>query len=75
MADGSTEPIERVKAGDWVKSRNPKYWTRIRPIIPLRFRRASWTGAPPARPEVVYAIRYVTRNGCAWRNLPHDLPP
>jgi len=24
MADGSTKPIERVKAGDWVKSRDPK---------------------------------------------------
>ncbi len=23
----------------------------------------------------INAILYVTRNGCAWRNLPHDLPP
>ena len=24
--------------------------------------------------EVVNAIRYVTREGCTWRALPHDLP-
>ena len=40
---------------------------------------------PPPRPggrprntdmrEVVNAIFYLTREGCAWRALPHDLPP
>jgi putative transposase len=25
--------------------------------------------------EIVNAILYLTRNGCTWRNLPHDLPP
>lgn len=40
---------------------------------------------PPARPngrprttdlrEVVNAILYLVRTGCAWRMLPHDLPP
>ncbi len=40
---------------------------------------------PPARPggrprrvdlrEVLNGIRYVLRNGCTWRALPHDLPP
>ena len=40
---------------------------------------------PPARPggrpctvdlrEVVNATLYVLRTGCAWRMLPHDLPP
>ena len=28
-----------------------------------------------ARREVVNAIRYVLRSGCAWRMLPHDLSP
>ena len=35
-------------------------------------------GGRPAkysRREVVDAIRYVLRTGCAWRLLPHDLPP
>ncbi len=40
---------------------------------------------PPAKPggrprsvdvrEIVNAIRYLLRAGCAWRLLPHDLPP
>ena len=34
-------------------------------------------GRPPkySRREVVNAIRYVLRTGCAWLMLPHDLPP
>jgi putative transposase len=40
---------------------------------------------PPAKPggrhrevnmrEVVNAILYLSRTGCSWRQLPHDLPP
>lgn len=36
------------------------------------------SGGRPAkylRREIVNAIVYLTRNGCAWRSLPHDLPP
>jgi putative transposase len=46
-------------------------WARVAPI----FERAT-RGRPrqvPAR-EVVNAILYVMKNGCAWRALPHDLP-
>lgn len=28
-----------------------------------------------ARREIVNAILYLAKNGCTWRNLPHDLPP
>jgi putative transposase len=48
-------------------------WALIEPLI------------PPAQPggrdretdirEVINAIQYRARNGCAWRNLPHDFPP
>ncbi len=47
-------------------------WTRIAPLI------------PPAKPgghprivnirEIVNAIFYLTKTGCQWRALPHDLP-
>lgn len=36
------------------------------------------SGGRPAkyeRREIVNAILYVTRHGCTWRGLPHDLPP
>ncbi len=48
-------------------------WQHLEPLLPAVRR-----GGRPARytrREIVNAILYVTRNGCAWRNLPHDLPP
>jgi putative transposase len=39
---------------------------------------AAPTHGPPRKypeREMVNAIVYLTRNGCSWRNLPHDLPP
>ena len=35
------------------------------------------TGRPRTYPlrEVWNAVLYLTRNGCSWRALPHDLPP
>ena len=50
-------------------------WELLAPLLP--------PGPPPGqvgRPrsidlrEVVNAILYVTREGCTWRALPHDLP-
>ena len=48
-------------------------WRLLAPLIP-----AVKPGGRPAvwsRWELVNAIMYVLRNGCAWRSLPHDLPP
>jgi putative transposase len=48
-------------------------WEILAPLIP--------PAKPGGRPrssdmrEVVNAIFYVVRSGCAWRMLPHDLPP
>jgi putative transposase len=48
-------------------------WAAIAPMIP--------DAAPGGRPrkadkrEIVEAILYVLRAGCAWRLLPHDFPP
>lgn len=48
-------------------------WASIAPMIP--------DAAPGGRPrkadkrEIVEAILYVLRAGCAWRLLPHDFPP
>lgn len=47
-------------------------WKRIAPLIPQ--------AKPGGRPrsvdmrEVLNAIWYVVRSGCAWRLIPHDLP-
>lgn len=48
-------------------------WALLAPLIP-----AVKAGGRPAiwsRWELVNAMLYVLRNGCAWRSLPHDLPP
>jgi putative transposase len=48
-------------------------WQLLAPLIP-----APKPGGRPAihdRRELVNAIAYWLRAGCAWRLLPHDLPP
>lgn len=48
-------------------------WRRMKPWVPVD----AATGRPSkyTKREIVNAILYVTRNGCTWRGLPHDLPP
>lgn len=48
-------------------------WLLVAPFIP-----PVKSGGRPAlhdRREIVNAICYVLRSGCAWRLLPHDFPP
>ena len=48
-------------------------WALLAPLLPA--------AKPGGRPrsvdlrEVLQGILYVLRSGCAWRLLPHDLPP
>ena len=48
-------------------------WRRIAHWVP----RPKPGGRPSKyeRREIINAILYITRNGCTWRALPHDLPP
>ena len=50
-----------------------KEWQLLGPLLPA----PKPAGRPIKYPrrEVVNGIRYVLRTGCAWRMLPHDLPP
>lgn len=50
-----------------------RQWARIARLIP-----PPKTGGRPRSVEmrdVVNAVFYVTRTGCAWRMIPHDFPP
>src|SRR5262249_39173750 len=50
-----------------------KEWQRLDPLVP-----APKPGGRPItypRREIVNAIFYLLRTACAWRLLPHDLPP
>src|ERR671922_1926629 len=48
-------------------------WSYVEPHVP--------TPKAPGRPrvhalrEILDAIFYIVRSGCAWRLLPHDFPP
>jgi transposase len=48
-------------------------WQLLAPLIPA----PKPGGRPPIhdRRELVNAMAYWLRAGCAWRLLPHDLPP
>jgi transposase len=48
-------------------------WEIIEPMLPL----PKWLGRPfkHDRRDIVDAILYVVRTGCAWRYLPVDFPP
>ena len=48
-------------------------WQLLEPLVPPA--RPGGRPAKYSRREVVNGIRYVLRTGCAWRLLPHDLPP
>ena len=48
-------------------------WEILKPLVP----EATPGGRPRAHQtrELLDAIFYVVRGGCAWRLLPHDFPP
>ena len=48
-------------------------WELVRPYVP----EAKAGGRPEVYPkrEILNGIFYLLRTGCAWRLLPHDLPP
>jgi putative transposase len=48
-------------------------WALIQPLVPP----AKPGGRPEKYPkrEILDAIFYILRGGCAWRLLPHDFPP
>ena len=50
-----------------------KEWALIAPYVPA----AKPGGRPEKYPkrEILDAIFYIVRGGCAWRLLPHDFPP
>ena len=52
-----------------------RQWAIVEPLLPETVPSAPG-GRPPLYPkrEIVNAILYVTRAGCAWRMLPSDLP-
>jgi transposase len=49
-------------------------WERLRPLLETPTYKGGRPREYPMR-EIVNALLYYVKNGCGWRNLPHDLPP
>jgi len=47
-------------------------WKILEPLLPTEKPGGRHRGY--AMREIINAIQYVLRNGCAWRSTPHDLP-
>src|SRR5688572_25099616 len=52
-------------------------WSNIAPLFPGGDRPAGSPGRPRTYSlrDIVDAVLYLARSGCAWRMLPHDFPP
>ena len=48
-------------------------WQILEPLVPAA--RRGGRRARYERREIINAVLYLTRSGCSWRALPHDLPP
>lgn len=51
---------------------NDREWQILEPLLPAE-KPGGRHRAYPMR-EIINAIQYVLRSGCAWRMIPHDLP-
>jgi putative transposase len=50
-------------------------WELLEPLIPPRIAHPNLQVPVHSARELMNAIRYRTRMGCAWSSLPHDFPP
>jgi transposase len=65
------KPPEHLHRRGYPSDLTDKEWSRLAPLLPTRGR-----GVPrkASLRDVIDAIRYQERTGCAWRYLPNDLP-
>lgn len=54
---------------------NDMEWQLLEPLVPPAVAFPNLQVPVHTRREIMNAIQYRTRTGCAWRLLPHDFPP
>jgi putative transposase len=69
--DASRTPARRPYPSDLTDQE----WEVLKPWIPPAIAHRNLQVPKHSRREIMNAIRYRTRTGCAWRLLPHDFPP
>ncbi len=65
---------EQNKRKSYQTDLSDKEWQKVEPYIPKPKTKRGRKREHPLR-ELINAIFYVVRSGCAWRLLPHDFPP
>jgi transposase len=67
------EPTPTTRA--YPSSLSDAEWAVLQPLIQRSA--TPQGGRPPKHPlrQIIDAIRYLVRSGCAWRLLPRDFPP
>jgi transposase len=72
-APAAPTPIPTTRA--YPSSLTDAEWTVLQPLVQRPA--APQGGRPPKHPlrQIIDAIRYLVRTGCAWRLLPRDFPP
>src|SRR5579885_270902 len=70
---GKCDTIRAMKRTPYLTDLSNAEWNCIAPLFPA----PSLHGRPRLHStrEIINAIFYLLRSGCAWRLLPHDLPP
>lgn len=69
--DASSTPARRAYPSDLTDQE----WEVLKPLVPPAIAHRNLQVPKHSRREIMNAIRYRTRTGCAWRLLPHDFPP
>jgi putative transposase len=70
----SQEP-KNTNRGAYPSDLTDAEWEILEPLIPPRIAHPNLQVPIHSNRELMNAIRYRTRTGCAWSSLPHDFPP
>lgn len=63
-----------IGRGSYATDLTDAEWEVLFPLVPRPVKSPKGGRPPIDRREIVNAVRYVIRSGCAWRLIPNDLP-
>ena len=71
----ATEPVQQPKRQPYATDLTDAQWEKIEPLFRPATNGRTGRGRLHSRRDILDAIFYQLRTGCAWRLLPHDFPP
>ena len=72
-----TSEMRRMQMHPWPSDITDQAWNETKALVPAPNAKPGKRGRPPklGRRQLLNAILYVVRSGCAWRVLPKDFGP